>query len=225
MKERLRYFIGHNFGLKLISLALATGLWLAVSHDPTAETAVEVPIEFRNVPNDLEISSEHIPQAQIRLGGPERLIRRLQAADVQPEIDLTGAAPGERTFDLTAEQVHKPYGVDVLQVIPGQLHLKFDTRYTRQVEIHPRVVGTFATGYSIAAIEAVPSTITITGPRQHVEAVEGAITDPVDASGIMDRATFATHAYVGDPLVQVVDPGLVRVIVNMRQSSGEANSH
>ena len=42
---------------------LAVGLWLAVARDPVAEVAVEVPIEFRNIPENLEISSESIPRA------------------------------------------------------------------------------------------------------------------------------------------------------------------
>jgi len=50
MKDFLRRRVLHNFGIKLLSLALAVGLWLAVTRDPVAEIAVEVPIEFRNIP-------------------------------------------------------------------------------------------------------------------------------------------------------------------------------
>jgi hypothetical protein len=57
--------------------------------------------------------------------------------------------------------------------------------------------------------------VTITGPRRRVEAVEAATTDPVDASGVMTRATFVTQAYVPDPLIQVVHPTPIRVTVIM----------
>jgi hypothetical protein len=60
-----------------------------------------------------------------------------------------------------------------------------------------------------------PSTITITGPRHGVEAVDAATTDPVDASGVMTRATFVTHAYVTDPLIQIAHPSSIRVTVIM----------
>jgi YbbR domain-containing protein len=218
MMDFLHRYVLHNLGLKLVSLALATGLWLAVARDQPAEVAVEVPIEFRNFPSNLEISSERIPQAQIRLRGPERLVRRLQASDVHPEVDLSQAKPGERTFSLTAQQVHHPYDVEVVQVIPSQLHLTFDNRLWRQVPVHPRVVGNFASGYSIARVMADPPVITIAGPQKRVQAVEGAITDPVDVSGTMEREVFTTHAYVPDPLVQVVDPKPVRVTVIMEKS-------
>src|ERR1700690_897282 len=217
MTDFLRRYVLRNFTLKLISVALAIALWVVVARDSPAEVAVEVPIQFQNFPENLEISSEHIPQAQIRLHGPERLLRRLQAADVRPEIDLTGAKPRERTFDLTAEQVRKPYDLEVKQIIPGQIHLTFDTRLTRQVPVRPRVIGGFANGYSIGRIEVTPPMITISGPRNRVEAVEAAITDPVDVSGTMERGSFVTHAYVTDPVVQVLDPTGIRLVVIMQK--------
>lgn len=218
MRDFFRRHVLHNFGIKLLSLALAVGLWLAVTRDPVAEVAVQVPIEFRNIPENLEINTESIPRAEIRVRGPQRIVRRLQSADVYAEVELGGMKPGERTFDLTAEQVHHPRELEVVQVIPSQFHLTFDTRLVRQVPVRPRVFGTFATGYRIGRVDADPSTITISGPRQRVEAVEAAITDPVDASGTMDHATFVRHAYVSDPLVQVTNPNPVRVTVIMEKT-------
>jgi len=218
MKDFLRRRVLHNFGIKLLSLALAVGLWLAVTRDPVAEVAVEVPIEFRNIPENLEISTESVPRAEIRVRGPQRIVRRLQPADIYYEIELSGMKPGERTFDLPAQQVHRPRELEVVQVIPSQVHLTFDTRLTRQVPVRPRVFGIFTEGYQIGHIEAQPARITISGPSKRVEAVEAAITDPVDASGTMDHATFVRHAYVSDPLVQVMDPNPVRVTVIMEKA-------
>jgi len=217
MTDFIQRWVLHNFGLKLISLALAVGLWLAVARDPIAEVAVEVPIEFHHIPENLEISSENIPQGQIRVRGPERLVRRLQPSDVHAEIDLMGAKPGERTFDLSSHQIRQPHGFEVVQVVPSQFRLTFDTRLTRQVEVHPRVVGTFAPGYGIGRVVVDPPAITISGPQKRVQAVESAITDPVDVSGTMERGTFVTHAYVSDPLVQVVQAGSIRVTVIMEK--------
>jgi hypothetical protein len=57
-----------------------------------------------------------------------------------------------------------------------------------------------------------------------VLAVENAITDPVDMSGLIERGTFVTHAYVADPLIQVVDPGSIRVTVFMQKSAPQDKS-
>jgi len=208
-------YVLHNLGLKVLSLLLATGLWLAIARDPVAEVAIRVPIEFLHVGDNLEISSEQIPEAQIRVRGPGRFIRQLRATDVHAELDLRDAKPGERTFDLTAEEIRRPQDVEVVQVVPSQVHLAFDTRLTREVEIHPRVMGTFIAGLQIAKVDVDPQRITVTGPRHHVERVDSATTDPVDASGTRIRQTFTTNVYVADPLVQVVQPTSIHVTVVM----------
>jgi YbbR domain-containing protein len=107
----------------------------------------------------------------------------------------------------------------VVQVVPGQVHLSFDMRLTREVEIHPRVTGNFAAGEQIAKVLVDPERITITGPRRQVELVDAATTDPVDASGTRTQATFVTNVYVADALVQVVQPTPVRVTVIMEKTA------
>ncbi len=215
-----RIFV-HHIGLKIVSLFLAIGLWLVVARDPIAEIEMKVPIEFQNLPDTLEIDSASFTEAQIRVRGPERVIHRVGVADVRAEIDLTGVRPGERTFDLTGQQIHVPQDLKVVQIIPGQFHLSFDNRATRVVEVRPRVTGTFASGMRVAQVIADPPNIPIIGPRGHVDRVEAATTDPVDASGVMTRATFVTQAYVPDPLIQVVHPTPIRVTVIMEVAGGE----
>lgn len=221
MIDFLQRYVFAHFGYKVISLALALGVWWAVANDPTAEVEVTVPIEFHRIPSNLEISSLNIPQAQVRVRGPERLIHELRTQQVHVEVDLAGVKPGERTFDLTGQQVHLPHDLEVTQVVPSQLRLGFDVGLTRDVEVRPRVIGTFAPGYGIAQVLADPSTVSISGPRQHVAAVEAATTDPVDASGIMGHGTFVTNAFVPDPLVQIVRPTPIRVTVIMGKIAAE----
>jgi YbbR domain-containing protein len=215
-----RIFI-HNIGLKVVSLLLAIGLWTLVARDPIAEVEMKVPIEFHNLPDNLEIDSASFTEAQIRVRGPERVIHRLQAADLHAEVDLASVQPGERTFDLTSRQVRVPQDLEVVQIIPGQFHLSFDNRETRTVEVRPRVTGNFASGMRVKQVIADPSSVMITGPRRRVEAVEDAVTDPVDISGAMTRASFVTQAFVPDPLIQIVHPTTIRVTVIMEGSGDE----
>ena len=219
-----RYVI-HNFWLKVLSLLAATALWFMISRDERpAEVAIRAPIVFQNVPSQIEISTESIPEAQIRVRGPERTIRGLRTNEVQAEIDLSGTRSGERTFELTSQQVRHPRDVEVKQVVPSQLHLAFDTRATREVAIHPRVTGNFATGEQIVKIDTDPAQITITGPRRHVERIDAATTDPIDATGTLGRAVFTTNVYIPDPMVQVGQGGSIRVTVYV-QKIGAPTTH
>src|ERR1700730_10144923 len=182
-REFARRHIFHNLGLKFISLLIAIALWLAVSNEPPRESAVNVAIVFRNMTEALEISSENIPSAQVRVRGPERLVRQLQPSDLHAEIDLTGVKPGERTFDLTANQIGLPDKVHTVQIVPSQIHLLFDKKITKTIPVRARVIGTFASGYSIAQVKSDPETIEYVGPKKSVDGVDIATNGPLDVSG------------------------------------------
>lgn len=209
----VRKYVWHNAGLKLISLAAAVLLWAAIAREPIAEVAINVPIEFQNIPDQLEISSETIPQAQVRVRGPARLVRDASRAAVHCEVDLTGSKPGQRTYELGPNRIQAPRELQVTQVIPTRLQLELDRRITRAVEIHPRVVGQFASGIRIARVTSDPAAVTIVGPEKRVLALDSASTDPVDATGVVGSQTFTTHVYVTDPLVRVGFTGPVHVTV------------
>jgi YbbR domain-containing protein len=217
MGDFFRHFVLHNIGLKLLSLLLAVVLWFGVVREPVAEVAVDVPIEFHNIPPNLEISSEVVPRAQIRVRGPQQIIRHLQSADIYADIDLNGVKPGDRTYDLTSDEVHKPTQVEVVQVIPSQFHIAFDIRETREVPIQPRIVGKFADGYRISRIKVDPPMLKVVGPRKQIDQVDAAITDPIDVSGAINQISFVRHAYVSDPLVQAANPNPVRITVVMER--------
>jgi len=218
LRAFLRRVFLRNLPLKVMSLILATGLWYAVSREPVSEVEVSVPVEFQNFPENLEIGSEHIPRAEIRVRGPARIVRDLKPTDVRAEIDLAGAEPGERTFELSGRHIRTLQELSVVQIVPSQLHLDLDLRETRDIEVRARVMGSFAQGLQVARAMVEPSHVTVTGPKRHVDSLEAALTDPVDASGTMHRGTFMTHVYLADPLVQVVNPAPVQVTVIMERA-------
>jgi YbbR domain-containing protein len=217
-REFVRRHVFHNIGLKLTSLLLATGLWLAISSSPQSEVALNVAIIFRNMPADLEISSENIPAVQIRVRGPERIVGRLQASSVRAEIDLSGMKAGEHTFDLT-KAIGVPDRLELAQVVPSEVHVTFDTRATRRVPVRPRVTGKPAPGYDIARVDPNPNEVEIIGPSKEIESVDSAITDPIDVTGVLDQITVVRPAYVSDPLIQVTDPNPVRITITMQKGN------
>ncbi len=219
IRNFVRKYILKNLPYKLISLAIAVMLWWAVGRDQPIEIPITVRLEFRHAPGNLEISSDYPFEAQVTLRGPERLLQNLRPSEVHAVLNLREAAPGERTFDLTAQDIHVPRDVSVVQIVPSQFHISFDRSFERSVEVQPRVIGTLLSGYDIAGVSADPSTITIVGPERRVQAIQTAMTDPVDATGVVGKATFTTHAYVADPLVRVQTPGPIHVTVNTEKTT------
>jgi len=216
MIQFFKRYVFHNLALKLFSLLLAVALWLAIAGEPVGEIAFSVPVEFHNVPQNLEISSETIPQAQVRVRASEHVLRGLSPGDLHVVLDLRElkqARAGEKTFELTPAQIQAPHGAEVVQILPAYFHLSFDQRASRTVELRPRVTGRLASGFQIVRIESEPRAVVIVGPEKRVQKVENATTDPVDATGVAGRTTFLTRAYVTDPLVRLGQPSQVRVTV------------
>jgi YbbR domain-containing protein len=222
--SRLRHLLFDHVLLKLASLIIALLMWYGVAHEPISDISVRVPIEFSQPPKNLDYTSDVIPQAQVRLRGPARLLRDLQQESVHVVIDLHGAASGEHTYDLTAGQVQVPHDVEVLEVTPTRLRLVFDKPETRQVAIKPRIDGTLPPGYHIESVIAIPATLTITGPARHVDAVESALTDAVDVTGVAGQTSFDTRAYLPDPLVHLSGSSDVRVTVRTDKLSSKAGA-
>jgi YbbR domain-containing protein len=217
-----RKYILKNLPFKLMSLAVAIMLWWAVGRDQPIEIPMTVPLEFQHAPPDLEINSDYPFQTRVTVRGPERLLQGMNASEIHAVLDLRGATPGERTLDLTEKDIHLPRNIKVVQVVPSQFHVNFDQSLRRTVRVQPRVIGTLLSGYGITEVKTDPETITIVGPARRVGAIQSALTDPVDATGVVGKATFTTHAYVSDPLVRVQTPGAIHVTVSTDKTTGRA---
>jgi YbbR domain-containing protein len=218
-----REYVLKNLPFKLVSLAIAIMLWWAVGRDQPIDIPMTVRLEFQHAPTNLEINSDYPFETRVTLRGPERLLQGLNPSAVHAVLDLQGAGPGERTFELTPQDIHVPRNVKVvLPIVPSQFHISFDHSATRSVPVQPRVIGTLLSGYGITEVTADPSTVTIMGPAKRVQAIQTAMTDPVDATGVVGKATFITHAYVNDPLVRVQTVGPVHVTVDTGKISGRA---
>jgi YbbR domain-containing protein len=222
MISRLRHLIFDHKLLKLMSLIIAILMWYGVARDPVSEISLRVPVEFSRPPQNLDYTTDVIPQALIRLRGPARVLRDVAPESVHVVVDLSGATAGEHTYDISTDQIRVPHDVEVLQVAPNRLRLIFDSRETRQVAVKPRVVGALPPGFHIESIVATPPTLTITGPARHVNAVENALTDAVDATGVAGQASFETNAYLPDPLVHITNSGLIHVIIRTTSSKAGA---
>ena len=214
----LRKYIFHNFGLKLISVGVAVLLWSAIANEPSVEVAFQAPLEFRNMPEGFELSTEAPTSVQLRVSGPAGALRQLSPHDLAVSLDLAGFQhPGERSFPLTASDVKTPYGVRVTQLVPAQVRVRFEARAQREVPVTPRIVGQFASRYQLAGYQVLPPTVRVVGPESHVAVLESVTTDPVDVTGVIARAQFSVHPVAHDPLVRIQGPESVLVTVRVER--------
>ena len=74
MKRRLRWITDH-FGWKMLALAIAVLIWVLVASEPELSTFVNIRLEYKNLPEDLVISSEPVTTISLELRGPSGELR------------------------------------------------------------------------------------------------------------------------------------------------------
>src|SRR5437763_11048746 len=130
----MKSFFTTDIWLKLASLALAVMFWMAVASEPEMATVLTVPVHYKNMPTDLEISSNIIANVNLETRGPSGRLREMGAAHTAVVLDLSDVRqPGERTFTLSAANTNLPRGVAMVRAIPAQLRFDFEPRLVREV--------------------------------------------------------------------------------------------
>ena len=207
-----------NVALKLLSLALATGLWAALALDPITESIFQVSMEFTGVPENLEVLPEQTT-VQVRARGPSRAVRQSGPGDFSVKVDLAAATEGaERTYALNLEDVQGPSLLKIVQVVPAQVRLALEPTVTKNVAVHPQFSGNPAPGRRVKDFRVQPFQVRIAGPRSRVLSTTVVLTDPIDLTDLSGSRTLVTTAYVSDPLVRVVEPAVVKVMVELEIS-------
>ena len=209
-----------NLGWKLLSLAIAFTIWALVATEPEINTVTPVQLEYRNVPGDLEISSEPVSTVRLELRGPSGALRDLGANGVaRPSIvlDMGSVQPGQRTFTIGDGAVKLPRGVRLARAIPSEVRFEFERRATRSVPVSVRFTGQGDNGYVVARYDVSPKLARIVGPGSHVNRIVAATTDPVDVSAVVGSSEFRVNAFVNDDFVRFQSPSLVTVTVTMKK--------
>ncbi len=172
-----------NLGLKLLSVCIASLLWLAVAGERVVERVVRVPVEFQNLPADLEIVGNPPEIVEVRVRGSSGTLNRMGPGGLSLVLDLVAARTGRRLFHLTPGQVSTPYGLEVVQVSPSTVTIAFETTGIRVVRVQPEIDGTPAVGYEVVSIQSDPATAEVAGPESALKGLSEAITEPVSIEG------------------------------------------
>lgn len=203
-------------GLKLMSIALAALLWLAVSGEQIVERPFRIPLEFTNMPPQLEPVGEPPNVVDVRVRGSSGRLSRIAAGEVVAVVDLKGARPGQRLFHVTNADVRAPFGVEVLQVAPASLYMTFEPSATKWLPVVPEVEGEPAPGFEIATRTADPPTVEVVGPQTAVAEMKTALTEPVSVTGASTTVVETVTVGVADPSVRLKNADPVRVTVTVK---------
>jgi YbbR domain-containing protein len=214
-----------HVGLKIVSVVLATLLWIVVSGEQTVERVLRVPLEFTNLPSQLDLVGEPLTTVDIRIRGSSGTLSRIAAGEMSAVLDVRTARTGDRLFHLTAEDVRAPFGVEVVQVTPTSVSLKFEESVSKSVAVSARVEGEPAAGFTVGGVTIEPSTVTIVGPASVLANLTEAITETISVTGASHPVVEDVTIGVADPVVRLRQPQNARVTVAIAAVPDEWSVH
>ena len=206
-----------NLGWKLASLLIAFALWIVIAREPELATSLSIPIEFKNIPDDLDIGSNVPDRIHVEVRGPSGRLSRDNLSDLAVVLDLTGAHVGERTYTIHPSNTNLPVGVEFYRAVPSQITLRFDRVMTQEVPVVP-VYSKTPDGYRVRAYQLKPARVRIRGPEERVKAIASVGTDPVDLTGVVSQKEFRTAVNLGDAQVRLEIPIIVTLKVTLERT-------
>jgi YbbR domain-containing protein len=211
----MRYHPFRQLGLKMLAITLAVVLWVTVAGEHVVERSLRVPLEFRNMPEALEIVGNTPDTVDVRLRGSSAVLSRVQSGEIVAVIDLSSARSGSRLFHIRNDEVRAPFGVDVSQVVPSTLALELEKSARRTVPVVPAIEGDPAPGFVVGRFVSEPATVEIVGPDSHVRQVAEATTEPVSVKDAKARVRDGVTIGVADSSVRLAHAQSANVTVEI----------
>lgn len=211
----MKWFAGRNLGWKFAALAISFLLWFAINGANDLTESVSVPVQYRNIPQNLDIGSDLVEHVHLILRGPSLLLSRASTNPSPVVIDLAEAkGPGEKTFSITAANIRLPGGVVLEKALPGQIRLRLESRAQKTVPVRVRL-DHVPPGMEATVDEVTPASLTVVGPENRVHSIEFVETDAVDVRAMAPGGVARTAAYAADPRVSFTTSSNVTVRISL----------
>lgn len=127
--ETARLLLVSRWRLKLGTLAIVSLTWLMLAGQQDFEVTITVPVEFKNLPEYMEIVDPLKPSVKITARGLRKDASTLNARNVQVELDVSSAKLGRKTYRVSPNQAVLPgERIDVVRIEPTEFVLEFKRR-------------------------------------------------------------------------------------------------
>ena len=214
-----RVFLDDWF-IKVMALTITLALWLGVTglRDATTARLKNIALNLR-VSNNIEVTNSPVEEVDLVVAGDKRKIDQINPRDLIVSLDLTDVQAGDRTVQITPENVivELPTGVKLEEVQPNKIAVKLETVLEREIPVRAETEGNVAEGFEIYGTAVLPNKVSVRGPESYINSLDFVSTEKVD---IQNRQEDFTARQVG---LNIVNPkvSLIDTVVDVAFRIGE----
>lgn len=170
----------NNWQYRALALLLAMTCWYVVSGQEKVESWLEVPLEFVNLPAQMEVSSGMVGKIQVRIRGTSNQVRSLTTSRLAYKLDLGHIQAGRNVIPLVPEGMAITSAVEVVEISPSRLELNADMIVSKRVPVELKWSGLPGEDMEFANATVQPTFVTVTGLASELEGVDRVTTVHVD---------------------------------------------
>lgn len=182
LRRLFRRVFLEDWGTKLVALGITAALWLGVTglQKPTSRRLNSVPLVL-NFSSDMEATNSPLKEVDIVVTGDKTKTSRLRSEDLVVSIDLTDVTAGERTIQLTPENINVdlPSGLKIDEIQPSKIAVRLEKIEEREITVKPEIEGSVAEGFEIYAQTVLPAKVRVRGPESFVKSLDSISTEKI----------------------------------------------
>jgi YbbR domain-containing protein len=197
--------------LKVLAVLLAVLLWIQVASQETVQMTRTAPVEFLDMPTDLEISNDYPRAVEVVLQTDRP--RSLGNERISVMIDMRDATPGAAVVHLNENNLRGARDAEIVSITPARLRLQVEKTRSKEVDVKATLVGSPAEGYEVFEVRIVPPRVPLSGPQSRIEQVTQAHTEPISIDGLSAPLTVQVALDLEDTSLRFGSTDRVRTIV------------
>jgi diadenylate cyclase len=182
-RTRLRELLIQAAGL-LLTFLLVSAAWGIYSGKQLSLINVTTTMDFRNIPENLELRRSSAERVEVQLTGKRRLVSVLKPEQVSAFLDLSTVDEGFHRIVLNGDNVELPPGLEVVRITPAAIRLEMEKRVERAIAVEPNIVGSPPPGFLIDRISVRPGSVRVSGPLSTLNSMLSLNTEPISMSDI-----------------------------------------
>jgi YbbR domain-containing protein len=178
-KSRRRIWLAQAGGL-LLTFLMVSLVWGIYSGGQFSLITTTTPIDFRNIPDNLELMKTSAEKVEVQISGKRRLVSALEPEQVGAFIDLEGKTYGAHQVVLNQNSIELPLGLEVVRVTPAKIKVELEQRAEKKLAVKPQFIGASPAGYEIKKVKVKPNSVKVSGAVSVLHKTNSLSTEHID---------------------------------------------
>ncbi|MCJ7496246.1 MAG: diadenylate cyclase CdaA [Deltaproteobacteria bacterium] len=220
-KNRWPSALTANLVPKGIAFALVLVLWGFIAGQQRTEMWLTVPLEYRNIPTNMEIAGELVNKVEVGIRGPRGVISGVSQDQVRAHIDLSQGLRGLNYVRITTDNIRIPVGTEVTKINPSSMRIRLEDVKTRSVQVKAQFIGKLPQPLRLETVWVEPRFVVLQGPESRLTKVREVLTEPIDLSSITENTKISVGVDVNFPQIRLApnQPSHVAVEIKIEKGS------